>query len=126
MTLFTDDEIPTVPKLGKEALRARLLSAYATELLEHPPVRSLSADWEPDSRKRETEAKRLAGKDVARLLAAIKRGGLEIGDANRIATLKSLLSDFINVYREGQNNGGNPVETDIEALVERAVKAIQP
>ena len=63
--------------------RARLIEAYARELLAKPPVKSLRPgefDTEIDERLRQAEALRLATKDVARLIAAAEAADLLIVD----------------------------------------------
>lgn len=87
-SLFPEDEVP----LAKVGMRERLLTAYAKELLDHPPVRSLDPAHEPDERRRIGESRRLAGKDLSRFYKCVTESGLEIGDAGRIARLKELLA----------------------------------
>jgi hypothetical protein len=70
-------------------------------------------------------ARRLAAKDVPRLLTAVSRCKLEIGDAGRMAELKEALADWYRDFREGQMNGGNPTENDIEELAERTSQLLQ-
>ena len=117
MTLFADDEIPAVPKLGKEAQRERLIAAYAAELLEHPPVSSLKPEVEYREEVRKRTARTLAAKDVDRLLRVIPLADFQLADRGTVARLKATLSDMITAARSG---------TVDQALVERAVKAIQP
>ena len=94
-------------------------------LFDDPPVKSLSADYCPDADQRLRLARRLAAKDVPRLLAAISRCQLEIAEAGRIATLKECIADWLRDYTEGQMNGGNPTETDFEELLARTWRLLE-
>lgn len=77
------------PKLFEDALdlRDRLLSFYATELLEQPPVTSVSPAGEPDAGRRAKNAKVFALKDVARVARAFNASGLTIDEWQAICDL---------------------------------------
>lgn len=116
-SLFPEAE--TAATRAPASPKERLLEAYAQMLFADPPVKALTFEYCPDADQRLHLARRLAAKDVPRLLTAISRCGLQIGDAGRVASLKEALADWLRDFIEGQNNGGNPTETDIEELAGR-------
>jgi hypothetical protein len=120
-SLFPETEPNWAPTSPKE----RLIEAYALLLVEAPPVKSLTVEHCPDADERMRLARRLAAKDVPRLLTAVSRCKLEIGDAGRMAELKEALADWLRDFTEGCNNGGNPTETDIEELTGRTRQLLQ-
>ena len=122
-SLFPEAEIAATraPASPKE----RLLEAYAQMLFTDPPVKALTFEYCPDADQRLRLARRLAAKDVPRLLTAISGCGLQIGDAGRVASLKEALADWLRDFIEGQNNGGNPTETDIEELAYRTRQILE-
>ncbi len=87
----TEPELLRAPVSPKE----RLIEAYALLLVETPPVKSLTVEYCPDADQRMRLARRLAAKDVPRLLTALCRCKLEIGDAGRMASAKELLADWL-------------------------------
>lgn len=90
-TLFPETEPQRAPVSPKE----RLMEIYAILLVENPPVKALTVEYCPDADQRMRLARRLAAKDVPRILTAICRAKLEIGDAGRMATAKELLADWL-------------------------------
>jgi hypothetical protein len=90
-SLFPETEPNRAPTSPKE----RLIETYALLLVEAPPVKSLTVEHCPDADQRMRLARRLAAKDVPRLLTAVSRCKLEIGDAGRMASAKELLTDWI-------------------------------
>lgn len=120
-SLFPTEDLPRTPTSPKE----RLLEAYAQMLFTDPPVKALTFEYCPDADQRMRLARRLAAKDVPRLLTAMSRSGLEIGEAGRVAEMKKALADWWRDFDEGQMNGGNPTDTDIEALAERTQQLLQ-
>lgn len=67
------------PDLSPSAIM-RLRGAYTHELLDNPPVRSLDPRVEPNEDVRRATARRLAEKDVNRILRALERAGLTLAD----------------------------------------------
>lgn len=112
MTLFDDTEIQPAPRLGTEALKERLVSAYTQELLDHPPVRSLTREIEVNETERQKLAQRIALKDVSRLLKILPSAGLQISDAGRVADLKAGLSDWLRLSSENEAMGEESVDYD--------------
>lgn len=114
-SLFEEGEIKPCPSFNAAAMKERFISCLADELLLNPPIKSLGIG-EAD---RHITAKKIAAKDASRALIAIHKAGLEIGDKGRIADFKACLADWVREFEEGQRNGGNPTETDIEELAQR-------
>lgn len=117
-SLFPEAE--TAATRAPASPKERLLEAYAQMLFADPPVKALTFEYCPDADQRLRLARRLAAKDVPRLLTAISRCGLQIGDAGRVVSLKEALADWLTACTDDAASGGNGSDrVDVDALIER-------
>jgi pyruvate-formate lyase-activating enzyme len=87
-SLFTHEDLGLSPEETRAAIQAeirqRLETAYQTELLNHPPVRMVN--WREVGRdEAERGAKKIAKKDIDRVMAAIACAGLSVVDPAQVS-----------------------------------------
>lgn len=126
LSLFEERDLDAPAlRLGTEAMKARLIAAYAKELLANPPVRSLVPNPDVEESERERLARTYAKKDIERVFKVLIPAGLELSDRGRTATLKALLADWLRASDEDAASGGNGSESvDVDELERRTREAL--